>query len=88
MLQEKIQEDTLEGKIYKHIDALLTPENIGKIKQNYPDKALKRRNNGYALDALSDMLIGHTIVMFVFTEVDMTVLMNGSLGVGFDFIPL
>jgi len=38
------------------------------------------------LDAFSYMLVGHAIVMFVLAEVDVTVLVNGSFGVGFDLV--
>lgn len=54
--KEKCKLDTLEGQIYQQIDALLTAENIKEIRDKYPDKALKRRNNGYALDALAEMM--------------------------------
>lgn len=43
----------LENKIYANIKAILNdPLNQKEIRENYPDKKLKRRNNGYALDLL------------------------------------
>lgn len=56
VFKEKCGLDTLEGQLYRQIDTLLSSDNIKKIKDNYPDKALKRRNNGYALDALAEMM--------------------------------
>lgn len=45
--------NTLENKIYSQIYELLSkPENQTEIIEQYPDKRLKRRNTGYALDLL------------------------------------
>lgn len=45
----------IETKIYRYIrDILSLKSNRDEIMANYPDRAVKRRNNGYALDALSD----------------------------------
>jgi hypothetical protein len=38
------------------------------------------------LDTFSYMPIGHAVIMFVLAEVDVAVLVNGSLGVGFDLV--
>ncbi len=55
--QEEFQKicdgDTLENKIYRNIQEILTnPENQKEIIEQYPDHSLKRRNTGYALDLL------------------------------------
>ena len=43
----------LETKIYKNLNEMLSDErNAGEIRREYPHPALRRRNNGYALDAL------------------------------------
>ena len=46
----------LEGKIYREIHRMLNnPEIQTLIKERFPKKSIKRRNTGYALDALLDM---------------------------------
>ena len=46
----------LEGKIYREIHRMLNnPEIQALIKDRFPKKSIKRRNTGYALDALLDM---------------------------------
>lgn len=45
--------DLLETLIYRNIlDALSDPVNRAEIRNQYPDPRIRRRNNGYALDAL------------------------------------
>ncbi|MFD3407875.1 FAD-linked oxidase C-terminal domain-containing protein [Aquirufa sp. HETE-83D] len=46
----------LEGKIYREIHRMLNnPEVQSFIRTKFPKKSIKRRNTGYALDALVDM---------------------------------
>jgi FAD/FMN-containing dehydrogenase/Fe-S oxidoreductase len=46
----------LEGKIYREIHRMLNnPEIQSLIRDKFPKKSIKRRNTGYALDALLDM---------------------------------
>ncbi len=46
----------LEGKIYREIHRMLNnPEIQALIKDRFPKKSIKRRNTGYALDALLNM---------------------------------
>ena len=46
----------LEGKIYREIHRMLNnPEIQALIRDRFPKKSIKRRNTGYALDALLDM---------------------------------
>ncbi len=53
--QNKIQGDTLENSIYKNVYEILNnPVNQQEIIRQYPDKSLKRRNTGYAIDLLLD----------------------------------
>ncbi|MBZ4190159.1 FAD-binding and (Fe-S)-binding domain-containing protein [Niabella beijingensis] len=52
-MEAKARAATLEGKIYKELLTLLNdPVNQTVIRKNYPKRSLKRRNTGYALDAL------------------------------------
>ena len=51
--EKKTTGSNLESSIYKQIDQLLSdPENQKQIKNEYPEKSLRRRNTGYALDEL------------------------------------
>lgn len=51
----KTKLQTLEGKIYRHILALLgNSENRANILKHYPKATIPRRNTGYALDLLLD----------------------------------
>ncbi len=53
--KQKLQLQTLEGKIYRQIYNLLNDEKRRElIRHNYPDPDVKRRNTGYALDLLLD----------------------------------
>ncbi len=46
----------LEGKIYREIHRMLNnPEIQALIQKRFPKKSIKRRNTGYALDALLEM---------------------------------
>ncbi len=52
---QKCLADTLEGEIYRIIRQILTDtDNKKSIINEYPDKRIKRRNTGYALDKLLD----------------------------------
>jgi len=52
---QKCSDETLENRIYKHISQILNdPNNQRSIIEEFPDKKLKRRNTGYALDRLLD----------------------------------
>ena len=53
-LEEKIALPNLEGHIYREIIELLT-EHKEAIFAQYPHKEIKRRNTGYALDAMCEM---------------------------------
>lgn len=47
--------DTLETQIYRRLAAMLSdPANRQAIRENFPRPEVKRRNTGYALDALMD----------------------------------
>ncbi|MEE1323629.1 MAG: FAD-binding oxidoreductase, partial [Bacteroidales bacterium] len=49
----KAQQEDLEGKIYKYIESTYSNEDLKKeIIENFPEKEVSRRNNGYALDSL------------------------------------
>lgn len=50
---QKCTLENQEGKIYNNIKTILqNSENQSSIRKEYPDKAIKRRNTGYALDLL------------------------------------
>lgn len=52
-VNDKVNESSLEGIIYKQITTLLSDiNNQNEIVQSYPDVSLKRRNSGYAIDEL------------------------------------
>ncbi len=47
----------LEGAIYRHVFGILNdPDNQAEIRNHFPKKSVTRRNTGYALDALLDLL--------------------------------
>jgi FAD/FMN-containing dehydrogenase/Fe-S oxidoreductase len=51
--QDKFKGDSLENKIYRQIDKILSdPENQAEIRKEFPDPAIHRRNTGYAIDLL------------------------------------
>ncbi|HVN59541.1 MAG TPA: FAD-linked oxidase C-terminal domain-containing protein [Bacteroidales bacterium] len=53
--EEKCREDSLEGKIYRNINEILSDSrNADEILREYPGKSVPRRNTGYALDMLLD----------------------------------
>ncbi len=50
---DKQKKNSLEGKIYQKIDQILSdPENQKRIRNEFPDPAIHRRNTGYAMDLL------------------------------------
>jgi len=50
--------DNLEGDIYKNIKHLLEdPANRERIREDFPDPKIERRNTGYALDQLLDSIV-------------------------------
>lgn len=54
--QDKCIENNKEGEIYRSIDKLIyVPENQKAILEGFPKKEIKRRNTGYALDAVLEM---------------------------------
>ena len=53
--QNKLTGDSLESRIYRNVEEILSnSENQKEILAQYPDKKLKRRNTGYAIDLLMD----------------------------------
>jgi len=53
--EDKCKLENLEGKIYKNINKILSsPQNQKNINKEFPDKAIRRRNTGYAIDLLLD----------------------------------
>jgi len=49
----KLKLENLEGELYRNIYKILSlPENQENIRNEYPDKEIKRRNTGYAIDLL------------------------------------
>lgn len=52
-LDDKCGDDTLEGRIYMEMLAMLNDEGNKKdIKDNFPEPSIRRRNSGYAIDEL------------------------------------
>lgn len=55
LFEEKCNLQNLEGKIYRQARTMLSDEtNRKRIREEYPDPAIPRRNTGYALDLLAD----------------------------------
>jgi len=53
--ENKLQGDTLENKLYQHINKILSDkENKQEIEKEFPNKSIYRRNTGYAIDLLLD----------------------------------
>lgn len=51
--ENKCNLESLEGDIYRHIKTTLSEESIvEEIEKQYPNKEIKRRNTGYALDLM------------------------------------
>ncbi len=52
-VKKKTRLRTLEGRIYKYIYTLLSNDEVrAEMVNSFPDRQLKRRNSGYALDEL------------------------------------
>lgn len=69
--------ESLETKIYRNIlETLSDKENQEQIKKEFPDEKVKRRNNGYAMDALleTDPFQGNDI------KINLCKLLAGSEG--------
>ncbi|OKS84829.1 FAD-binding and (Fe-S)-binding domain-containing protein [Mucilaginibacter polytrichastri] len=57
-IQQKRKSESLEGKIYnKTLTIIEQQANQQHIIQNFPKKEVKRRNSGYALDSLLNMVL-------------------------------
>ena len=53
--QKKLKLQNLEGKIYREVHKILSDKSVQtEIEKEFPDKEIKRRNTGYALDLLLD----------------------------------
>lgn len=51
--ESKQSGDQLENRIYRNIASILSlPDNQKRIRQEYPDPKIKRRNTGYAIDLM------------------------------------
>ncbi len=51
--QKLIDTTTLEGRIYNHINTILSDEdNQNEIRKEFPKMSIERRNTGYAIDEL------------------------------------
>lgn len=51
--RRKCELKTLEGDLYRNIASILdNTENKAEIRSQFPDKSIKRRNTGYAIDLL------------------------------------
>ncbi|MDR0971423.1 MAG: FAD-binding protein [Bacteroidales bacterium] len=55
---EKTKLISLEGEIYRYINETYSKKEIQKnIEEEFPDKEIRRRNNGYALDELVNNIV-------------------------------
>lgn len=52
--EEKLKLDTLEGEVYRNVQAMLSSEdNRLEIEKEFPKPSIPRRNTGYAIDLLA-----------------------------------
>lgn len=52
---EKVKGETLESRLYRQLYQMLSDQdNQARIRKEYPDPAIHRRNTGYAIDILMD----------------------------------
>jgi FAD/FMN-containing dehydrogenase/Fe-S oxidoreductase len=52
---KKCEQNDLEGTVYKNINTILTDKsNQARIRKEFPDVRIERRNTGYAIDVLLD----------------------------------
>lgn len=55
--EKKCQQNNLEGEIYQEINEILSiEEHVNEINKEFPHSDIHRRNTGYALDILANML--------------------------------
>lgn len=55
-LNQWMQQPTTVGRLYQDLVSLLDDQKLSEqVRINYPKSSIRRRNNGYALDALMDM---------------------------------
>lgn len=67
--ENKLLQDDLEGKIYRHLKEVYSKPEIRKeIADSFPDKEVKRRNNGYALDFLCQNDVPNLAKLFCGSE--------------------
>jgi len=53
--EEKLKGDSLESKLYNDVYKMLSNKKVvEEIEREFPDKEIKRRNTGYAIDMLID----------------------------------
>lgn len=65
----KLLQDDLEGKIYRHLKEVYSKPEIRKeIADSFPDKEVRRRNNGYALDFLCESDVPNLAKLFCGSE--------------------
>ncbi|HVG16643.1 MAG TPA: FAD-binding oxidoreductase, partial [Chitinophagaceae bacterium] len=71
--KEKLTLSTLEGSIYRGLEAIMADEgNRAEISANFPKASITRRNTGYALDSI--------LAMWNRKEFDVSKLIAGSEG--------
>ncbi|MDT0685683.1 FAD-binding and (Fe-S)-binding domain-containing protein [Autumnicola psychrophila] len=76
--QEKLQLENLEGKIYREIEAKLSPEESkNEIKDKFPPQEMHRRNTGYAID---DLVYSEVFDNTSTKKLDLCNLLSGSEG--------
>lgn len=67
--ENKLSQDDLEGRIYRHVKEVYSnAETKQAIADSFPDKEVKRRNNGYALDFLCDGKVPNLAKLFCGSE--------------------
>lgn len=81
-LEEKLNLQTIEGNIYRKLDSILSSEeNRKEIESQFPEKSIKRRNTGYALDRLAENSSFSSTTSKLLNICDLIAGSEGTLGI-------
>lgn len=84
--EEKTLLPNLEGDIYKHLKERYSDKEIqNKIVEAFPEKEIRRRNNGYALDEIFDNNVFNPESDKEFNLSKLFAASEGTLGFGVEF---
>lgn len=84
--ENKTKEDSLEGRIYRNIKERYSDSEVQRrIVDAFPEKDIRRRNNGYALDEIFDNKVFGNDTNKEFNLSKIFAGSEGTLGLGFEF---